>query len=71
CYNCHTTVTPLWRKDNKGKMVCNACRLYYKLHGSARPIQMKSDIRKCSFHDTRRSGGALAKTLSISTCVSR
>ncbi|THU94265.1 hypothetical protein K435DRAFT_164741, partial [Dendrothele bispora CBS 962.96] len=32
---------------------------------------MKSDIRKRSCHDTRRSGGALAKTLSISTCVSR
>ncbi|KAF8868752.1 hypothetical protein CPB84DRAFT_1755776 [Gymnopilus junonius] len=23
CYNCHTTATPLWRKDNKGKTVCN------------------------------------------------
>jgi hypothetical protein len=24
CYNCHTTVMPLWWKDDKGKMVCNA-----------------------------------------------
>jgi GATA-binding protein, other eukaryote len=31
------------------------CGLYYKLHGSARPISMKSDvIRKRSRHDTRR-----------------
>ncbi|KAJ3860422.1 hypothetical protein EV359DRAFT_49129 [Lentinula novae-zelandiae] len=52
CYNCHTTATPLWRKDDEGKTVCNACGLYYKLHGSARPISMKSDvIRKRSRHD--------------------
>jgi hypothetical protein len=24
CYNCHTTATPLWRKDDKEKIVCNA-----------------------------------------------
>lgn len=55
CYNCHTTATPLWRKDDEGKTVCNACGLYYKLHGAARPISMKSDvIRKRSRHDARR-----------------
>ncbi|CAK5276492.1 unnamed protein product [Mycena citricolor] len=55
CYNCHTTATPLWRKDDEGKTVCNACGLYYKLHGSARPISMKNDvIRKRSRHDARR-----------------
>jgi len=32
-----------------------SCGLYYKLHGSARPISMKSDvIRKRSRHDARR-----------------
>ncbi|KAJ3780042.1 hypothetical protein GGU11DRAFT_693599, partial [Lentinula aff. detonsa] len=52
CYNCHRIATPLWRKDGEGKTVCNACGLYYKLHGSARPINMKSDvIRKQSRHD--------------------
>ncbi|KAH9914081.1 uncharacterized protein BXZ73DRAFT_55169 [Epithele typhae] len=54
CYNCHTTATPLWRKDDEGKTVCNA----YKLHGSARPISMKSDvIRKRARHDARRGTG--------------
>ncbi|TFK18946.1 hypothetical protein FA15DRAFT_232742 [Coprinopsis marcescibilis] len=66
CYNCHTTATPLWRKDDEGKTVCNACGLYYKLHGSARPISMKSDvIRKRSRHDARRAN-SVEETLSTS-----
>ncbi|KAG6369838.1 hypothetical protein JVT61DRAFT_13395 [Boletus reticuloceps] len=67
CYNCHTTATPLWRKDDEGKTVCNACGLYYKLHGSARPISMKSDvIRKRSRHDARRAGPDSSETPSVS-----
>ncbi|KAI5980510.1 hypothetical protein EDD15DRAFT_2393244 [Pisolithus albus] len=58
CYNCHTTATPLWRKDDEGKTVCNA----YKLHGSARPISMKSDIiRKRSRHDASAAAAAAAR----------
>ncbi|KAG5733689.1 hypothetical protein E4T56_gene9055 [Termitomyces sp. T112] len=72
CYNCHTTATPLWRKDDEGKTVCNACGLYYKLHGSARPISMKSDvIRKRSRHDARRGPHSAADTPSASPGVSR
>ncbi|KAL4242458.1 GATA-type domain-containing protein [Abortiporus biennis] len=72
CYNCHTTATPLWRKDDEGKTVCNACGLYYKLHGSARPISMKSDvIRKRARHDARRSGGNVSETPSASPGASR
>ncbi|TCD66250.1 hypothetical protein EIP91_001613 [Steccherinum ochraceum] len=72
CYNCHTTATPLWRKDDEGKTVCNACGLYYKLHGSARPISMKSDvIRKRARHDARRSGGTVSETPSASPGASR
>ncbi|KAF8991295.1 hypothetical protein BDQ17DRAFT_1433165 [Cyathus striatus] len=72
CYNCHTTATPLWRKDDEGKTVCNACGLYYKLHGSARPISMKSDvIRKRSRHDARRGTSGLEDTPSASPGVSR
>ncbi|VDC07670.1 unnamed protein product [Peniophora sp. CBMAI 1063] len=71
CYNCHTTATPLWRKDEEGKTVCNACGLYYKLHGSARPISMKSDvIRKRSRHDARRGSGP-GETPSASPGASR
>ncbi|EGN92304.1 hypothetical protein SERLA73DRAFT_65990, partial [Serpula lacrymans var. lacrymans S7.3] len=72
CYNCHTTATPLWRKDDEGKTVCNACGLYYKLHGSARPISMKSDvIRKRSRHDARRVGPGTSETPSASPGASR
>ncbi|KAA1475739.1 hypothetical protein DENSPDRAFT_784052 [Dentipellis sp. KUC8613] len=72
CYNCHTTATPLWRKDDEGKTVCNACGLYFKLHGSARPISMKSDvIRKRSRHDARRAGAGVSETPSASPGASR
>ncbi|KAJ7235664.1 hypothetical protein C8J57DRAFT_1194693, partial [Mycena rebaudengoi] len=68
CYNCHTTATPLWRKDDEGKTVCNACGLYYKLHGSARPISMKSDvIRKRSRHDARRGGISASASVAAET----
>ncbi|KAG6910448.1 hypothetical protein DXG01_010373 [Tephrocybe rancida] len=42
CFNCDTTATPLWRKDDVGNDLCNACESYYKLHGSSRPHSMKS-----------------------------
>ena len=33
CANCSTTTTTLWRRNGTGEPVCNACGLYYKLHG--------------------------------------
>ncbi|KAI1305245.1 Transcription factor GATA-5 [Halotydeus destructor] len=43
CSNCHTTTTTLWRRNNQGEPVCNACGLYFKLHGVNRPLAMKKE----------------------------
>lgn len=51
CSNCETVVTPLWRRGSNGSYLCNACGLYYKIHRSNRPIEMKSD----SFRHRQRS----------------
>lgn len=46
CGNCGTTTTPLWRRDDDGRPNCNACGLYYKLHGMHRPVAMKKTVIK-------------------------
>ncbi|KAJ3203437.1 hypothetical protein HDU67_010190, partial [Dinochytrium kinnereticum] len=44
CTNCHTRTTPLWRRDDAGLPLCNACGLYHKLHREHRPFALKSEV---------------------------
>lgn len=44
CFNCSTQNTPLWRRDEEGNPICNACGLYYKLHHIHRPLSMKRAV---------------------------
>ena len=43
CTNCSTGSTSLWRRNVSGSPVCNACGLYFKLHGQQRPLNMRKD----------------------------
>uniref|UniRef100_A0A0N4ZK35 GATA-type domain-containing protein n=1 Tax=Parastrongyloides trichosuri TaxID=131310 RepID=A0A0N4ZK35_PARTI len=43
CHNCGGNNTTLWRRNAEGNPVCNACGLYFKLHGVQRPLSMKKD----------------------------
>ena len=44
CTNCATTTTTLWRRIKENETVCNACGLYYKVHGRDRPTQLRKDV---------------------------
>uniref|UniRef100_A0A6F7PU69 GATA-type domain-containing protein n=1 Tax=Haemonchus contortus TaxID=6289 RepID=A0A6F7PU69_HAECO len=44
CSNCMTTKTTAWRRDMAGKLVCNACGLYFRLHRTHRPVHMRKDF---------------------------
>ncbi|BEI79982.1 hypothetical protein CcaverHIS002_0105110 [Cutaneotrichosporon cavernicola] len=56
CTNCQTTNTPLWRRDPEGQPLCNACGLFFKLHGVVRPLSLKTDVIK-----KRNRGGPTGK----------
>ncbi|MCJ1440802.1 MAG: hypothetical protein MMC23_001288 [Stictis urceolatum] len=60
CQNCQTSTTPLWRRDELGSVLCNACGLFLKLHGRPRPISLKTDVIK-SRNRVKSSGQAIKK----------
>ncbi|RZF35689.1 hypothetical protein LSTR_LSTR010010 [Laodelphax striatellus] len=63
CANCSTNTTTLWRRNNNGEPVCNACGLYFKLHNVNRPLAMKKEViqsrkRKPKSSNSAASGGS-------------
>ncbi|XP_031351901.1 GATA-binding factor C isoform X3 [Photinus pyralis] len=68
CANCKTTTTTLWRRNQNGEPVCNACGLYYKLHNVNRPLTMKKEgiqtrNRKLSSKSKKKKGGGSCLSL--------
>ena len=64
CQNCQTSTTPLWRRDELGSVLCNACGLFLKLHGRPRPISLKTDVIK-SRNRVKSSGQAIKKAAKV------
>ncbi|KAJ1668421.1 hypothetical protein IW140_000249 [Coemansia sp. RSA 1813] len=46
CFNCGVESTSLWRRDDQGNVICNACGLYFKLNNKLRPMAMWSKVIK-------------------------
>lgn len=46
CTNCSTRTTPIWRRDQNGNLLCNACGLYLKSHKIQRPYSEVVDSKK-------------------------
>ncbi|XP_054922539.1 GATA-binding factor 2-like isoform X1 [Dermacentor andersoni] len=74
CANCKTTTTTLWRRNQNGEPVCNACGLYFKLHNVNRPLTMKKEgiqtrNRKLSSKSKKKKGGAGGLAMGLPDCI--
>lgn len=56
CANCSTTNTVLWRRNENGGVLCNACGLFFKLHGINRPLKLKTDVIRKRNRKSKKDG---------------
>lgn len=57
CQHCATKDSPLWRRGERGEMLCNACGLYWKHHNRYRPLNDTDNQQSVGGAAGRRSGG--------------
>ncbi|KAJ3101602.1 hypothetical protein HK100_004515 [Physocladia obscura] len=70
CFNCRASDTPVWRKDEMENPICNACGIFLKLHGYARPSSFpfrKAVVQKRPGRKSGRSRLMQQKKITLST----
>ncbi|KIY45070.1 hypothetical protein FISHEDRAFT_16346, partial [Fistulina hepatica ATCC 64428] len=43
CSHCQSRKTSVWRRDKSGTRLCNACGVYARLRGKARPLHLRKN----------------------------
>ena len=53
CTHCRVTHSPMWRRSPTGQRQCNACNLYWRKHGTPRPLELANRGRAEANHRVR------------------
>jgi uncharacterized Zn finger protein (UPF0148 family) len=70
CSNCFTETTPLWRISTTGEILCNACGLYFKLHGLVKPAPSDPEAENMLHrNDLGSHRGSISKDKTISNMI--